>query len=1360
MGKADKAKRPIKMVKKCKTFAEVTQELRAMYPEDDERRKGEHFERIMVEFFRKDKRYEWMKEVRLWPKSDDLGIDIIAYDWAGEPWAIQSKFFGDNDSLNYKGNITNLWAEAEANNIQNKIIVTTGIPTKTLIKQCEKTNVYMIRRSDLESSNICWDIRPEKVTGGKRRQLRDHQKEALRACQDGFKKFSRGQLIMACGTGKTMTALHVAEKETGEGKLVLYLVPSISLIKQTYAEWQENSNIRQHALIVCSDKTAGSSEDISVTDLPGLVTTDVKKLRASVGTFQKDKNTMNVVFSTYQSADVVAEVFKDRKFDLIIFDEAHRTAGREGKSFGLAHDDANIRADKRLYMTATPRIYNTNDDSQKVVSMNDETIFGPQFHRLGFGKAIQEGILSDYQAIAFKIVLEDEDKKNVNRQEQKKEVDEEFELQAECKLSSVYEAIKRREEGGDFDLLNRVLVFHNSIPQSKRFVDMFQKVVGKVNERGDDAHAAGTAVNVQHVDGKDKAKDRAETLEWLKKGDGSNVHVLSSVRCLSEGVNVPTLNGVVFYEPRQSVIDIVQAVGRVMRKTADKSMGYVIIPIVVSKNEAMQTTLDKSGSNKLIVQIVDALRTHDERIDRFLNQASLVPSDNGGDGGGDTQPGPIIPPQIAKIFDSLPPKLLDTGFYWEEYGQKLGEQAKVVALKARNRSDGIHKNVIDKLHENLKVVIGETVTRDDAIDAIAQHIVLQPVFHELFGKSKNPVAKVFDKVVGQLDFHTELEGLAEWHNLMRYNVSGIENPRAKQTVIAKIYGNFFETFDKAQAKTIVYTPVEVVDFIINSVQHILKTEFSTDFAGENVRVLDPFAGTGIFLARLMESGYIPQENLKKVYQKGMEFGELKLLAYYTACANLETTYARLTGKRTTFKHGCLADTFTIDPRWRKLKTDGMAHEQSKLTDPDFKNVYKIRDRQRGAHIHIIITNPPWSAGKKIAGEGKQNTKHTKLEQRIKETYIENAPKGNVRQMYNEYIKAIRWASDRIGDTGVIGFITPSAWITGNAEAGIRACLQDEFTNVHILDLKGQRGLKGHGNSIFGNSGTEGGVTVGCAVTVLVKNPNKPKCKIHYHTLPENDFFCEEKRARVAALGSIKSISKKDWNSIKPDEYNDWLNQRGKTAQEWEKLVPIGSKEGKNNKNTKILFAQFSLGLATHRDAWVYNRSKKELLKNMKRHIDFCNAQKLDNIVPDPKQAAWNTELTNELKKLRKIGKTLKLNKINIRTALFRPFFKQLLYFDPIFVTAKYRIPFFYPTDNIQNLSISIPDKTKSEFSPMISEMTPDLEVVHHGQTFPFRTKKNKGEKLESGLQSRVNPESIQSQSRVNPESIIITTAIA
>ncbi|MYA45160.1 MAG: DEAD/DEAH box helicase, partial [Acidobacteria bacterium] len=995
---------------------------------------GDLFELLMVEFFIKDRQYAHFKEVRRVPIEKDRGIDIIAYDGFGEPYAIQCKCLADGTSLHYEGNVTNLWVESEVKNIKNRIIVTTGEPTKTLVKQCAETGVTIIRRTDLEVSKINWNIDPKKITQNDTLPLRPYQETAYNKVIRGFQNNSRGQLIMACGTGKTLTSLRIAEEVVGKDKTVLYLVPSISLIKQTYNAWAENFNIAQQTIIVCSDKTAGNSEDISITGLTsGIVTTDPNKLRNNFQKLKNDKKSMRVIFSTYQSADVVQEAFHDVVFDLIIFDEAHRTAGSGKKAFTLAHDDENISARKRLYMTATPRVYDREGDN--VFSMNDKEIFGPEFHKLPFSKAITDGILTEYQVAGLAIDADEEDKKNVDA-----DIDSEIPLEEECKLASVYSAIKQQDVDEPPNLLNRILVFHNKIPNSKRFIKAFKKVVDIENERNNQT----IHVETEHVDGKDRAKDRVKSINWLENTSEDTVHVLSNVRCLSEGVDVPSLDGVVFYEPRQSVVDVVQAVGRVIRTHPSKKMGYVIVPVVVSKNEAISSSADKSKANKLILQVLEALRAHDDRIDKFFNQASLV-LEPGEKPSRDKIENMIdIPPTIRPIFDVLPATLLNTGFYWEEYGRKLGERAAVVALRLANRADTKYKHNIETLHENLKETVGYTVTYSDTIQAVAQHVVLQPIFRELFGETTNPVITAFDNTVGRMDFHVELEELEEWHKLMKFHIGNINSPAAKQNIINKIYGNFFQTFDRAQAKTIVYTPVVIVDFIINSIQHVLKKQFNAGFGDKTISILDPFAGTGVFLTRLLDM--LPKEVVKSKY-KDIRFGENKLLAYYTACMNIETTYSRIVGKDKPFERSCYVDTFTVRPNWLELKASGRAEalEQTKITDPDFKDVFQMRDEQRSARIQVIIGNPPYSGGQKTANDNNPNVHHDVLERRIKDTYTSKAREigytGAILNPNNLYFKALRWASDRIGESGVIGFIMPSAWITGNAEAGVRACIQ-------------------------------------------------------------------------------------------------------------------------------------------------------------------------------------------------------------------------------------------------------------------------------------------------------------------------------
>ncbi|MYB29486.1 MAG: DEAD/DEAH box helicase [Cenarchaeum sp. SB0663_bin_5] len=1296
------------------TFGDVLNHIRKISG-GEAKKLGDLFELLMVEFFSKDRQYAHFKEVRRVPIEKDRGIDIIAYDGFGEPYAIQCKFLADGTSLHYEGNVTNLWVESEVKNIKNRIIVTTGEPTKTLVKQCAETGVTIIRRTDLETSKIKWDIDPKKITQNATLPLRPYQETAYNKVIRGFQNNSRGQLIMACGTGKTLTSLRIAEEMVGKDKTVLYLVPSISLIKQTYNAWAENFNIPQQTIIVCSDKTAGNPEDISITGLTsGIVTTDPNKLRNNFQKLKNDKKSMRVIFSTYQSADVVQEAFHDVVFDLIIFDEAHRTAGSGKKAFTLAHDDENISARKRLYMTATPRVYELEGDN--VFSMNDKEIFGPEFHKLPFSKAITDGILTEYQVVGLAIDADEEDKKNVDA-----DIDSEIPLEEECKLASVYSAIKQQDVDEPPNLLNRILVFHNKIPNSKRFIKAFKKVVDIENERNNQT----IHVDTQHVDGKDRAKDRVKSINWLENTSEDTVHVLSNVRCLSEGVDVPSLDGVVFYEPRQSVVDVVQAVGRVIRTHPSKKMGYVIVPVVVSKNEAISSSADKSKANKLILQVLEALRAHDDRIDKFFNQASLV-LEPGEKPSRDKIENMIdIPPTIRPIFDVLPATLLDTGFYWEEYGRKLGERAAVVALRLANRADTKYKQNIETLHENLKETVGYTVTYSDTIQAVAQHVVLQPIFRELFGETTNPVITAFNNTVGRMDFHVELEELEEWHKLMKYHIGNINSPAAKQNIINKIYGNFFQTFDRAQAKTIVYTPVVIVDFIINSIQHVLKEQFNAGFGDKKISILDPFAGTGVFLTRLLDM--LPKDVVKSKY-KDIRFGENKLLAYYTACMNIETTYSRIVGEDKPFERSCYVDTFTVRPNWLELKASGRAEalEQTKITDPDFKDVFQMRDEQRSARIQVIIGNPPYSAGQKSANDDNKNVSHPELEGLVKDTYIKHAPKGNKRSLYNSYLKALRWASDRIGESGIIGFIMPSAWITGNAEAGVRACIKEEFTDVYCFNLRGnQQGTRGEqsrreGGKIFG-----GGSREATTIVILVKNPSKTGCTIRYHDIGDH-LSREQKFDIIRGFGDMSNVP---WLPKSPDKYHDWLNQRGELADEWDDITPMGSRAGKGGKKDNILFSQYCSGLKTRRDPWVYNSSRGQLTSNMKRTIDYCNTQDPTDFKIDEKHVQWTPHLSRAMKK----SSPLQFNDDLIRQALFRPFFKQYLYFDKAFANDTALIPRFYPTGEANNPSILVPDKIRGEFSTMMTNTTPDLHIHEASQTFPLKAKKQNRENVRQGV---------------------------
>ena len=1368
---------------------------------------GNKFEAIMKQFFKKDGEYASLFQmVKLWKEYSnerDTGIDLVAVDYHGKEWAIQCKCWDDDSYLGLK-EVGTMFATAERYKIKNKIIVFTGADvSRELKKACEGTGTRIIRRSRLDNSLINWNKDSRKVKAHKPYKLREHQRKALQACMDGFRQYDRGKCIMACGTGKTLTALHIAEKQAGAGGLVLYLVPSISLAKQTLQEWSANRNVDHDYLIVCSDKTVGN-EDSSTTDLSGYVTTDKAQIASLYEGMRARRDRMHVVFSTYQSADKVRDAFRGHVFDIMIFDEAHRTAsiskrtgkgGIEDKKFTLAHHDANIKSKKRLYMTATPRIHKESDKLKArerdvvLYSMDDKKVFGELFYRLKFSDAIKLDVLTDYRVVVFEVSKED------MADIEAEQGDSEIALEESTKLSSVYRALLSQDGGKTENLLRRVIVFCNSIRASKNF--SIGRFDGKHSRkrRSDDRASGGrfrqvvdmvnasleknVTVKTRHVDGTYNAKDRGDMLNWLKKEKGGNeCRILSNAQCLSEGVDVPALDGVVFYEPRKSIIDVIQAVGRVMRKKEGKRFGYVVVPVVTTRDGGMETALETNKQSKIQLEVIGALRAHDDRIDRLYNHLTLARDQTNVDTDNEP-PDIVIPPPLKHSYEALKPIILKKvgGFYFEDYGKRLGEVAADIERKIKsrmaNRADKRYSMIVDNLYANLVGVVGETVTHDDAVQALAQHVVTKPVFDQLFQTDfNNSVANAFGAVVADLNFKEETEPLKEYQKDMSYQIQNITDERMRQVIIKKIYDNFFRGFDKKATTEhgIVYTPVEAVDYIIHSIQHVLEVEFGVGFDDPSVKVLDPFAGTGVFLARLLQSGLLGA-SLDEKYEKDLHMNELLLLAYYVANINIETTYYRMKKRHISYANACYVDTFTLDPEHLRRKRRGESVQEQSKIDRVFVPVLNRVRHQRMADITVIMGNPPWNVNR--------TTTHKKIEKRIMDTYGKYATTTMIRSLKNSYIKAMRYASDRIGDSGVIGFVVPATWLRGNTEAGFRAVLCKEFTDVWVFDMRGnQHGTKGdesrkEGGKIFG-----GGSRQPTAMVILVRNRSKAgSCTIHYHDI--GDYLSREEK--IANIRSLHSIKNAEWKIIEPNEDHDWLQQRNpETKKDYYKhCIPMGIRKGA--KSELSIFAKFSRGIVSTRDPWVYNTSYGELVKNMKRTITHCANMDLDNPDTNPKYVAWGktkSALKTALKRMR--PKKPVFDKTNICIALYKPFIKQYLYLDDgVFTSVPYSIPTFFPNRNItyancvplpdptqpnptqpnptqpnhimrrqdqqaellhhwhatgppshqeragipvqegMNLAILVPDKI-AEFTTFITSLPPDLETIHHNQTFPYR----------------------------------------
>ena len=1358
-----------------RTFDDVLRDIRGKSsgPKD----LGDRFERIILDILTHDRHYknrfdkvwmwgDWAREHRTKEKVGtrrDLGIDIVARERVGgELCAVQCKCYADDTVLDAAS--VDSFIAAGVPDMKNYILACTGPISKAALLKLRKARCQIMTRDDLRY-RFDWGAYPRKIVPPPPKKLKPYQEKALGDVISGFAESDRGKLIMACGTGKTLVSLHVAEKLAGRGGVVLYLVPSISLILQSMREWSDNANMPHYYMAVCSDTTVRNTEQGTLTELEAPASTDAKALGDRVDRMRDDA--LNVIFSTYHSVEVVERAMAGRKLDLILCDEAHRTTGVDERGsesyYTRVHYDKNIRAARRLYMTATPRIYTDAvrgkaEQQQKVVISMDDDLYGPVFHSLSFYDAVHKHrVLCDFKV---RVAVMDSDTLDELVQKAQAGDDTMVPLDEKTLMASVWHALEHPGAGDKKGLLQRVIMFCDMINSSKIVagepityrkdiredpeqlekamqVDpqrSFEKIVSHIKKVT--KTKSRSCVDVEHVDGGDSAQERRARLEWLKSSgdDPRTCRILSNARCLSEGIDVPALDGVVFMNPRNSVVDVVQAVGRVMRKSPGKEFGYVILPVAIPAGVPIGDAMERNEYFKVVWQVLNALRSHDPQLASEINKLVLTDSHSDSEvtnriiirhayGHGLRQTELLEPKMISGIASKLVQKVGDLNYY-DKYGKRLGEAARTIEGRIKNKikvSPEQHAEV-EKLRSGLYQMVGDSVTFYETVRVLAQHIVLARVFDLLFSgefTTRNPIAQAFESVATKIGLREELHDLGDFYNDIERELVGIETREARQNFIKKIYGNFLESADKKGAKKhgVVYTPVEVIDFIIQSVNVLLQNHFGLSFNDRDVKVKDPFAGTGTFLTRLLESGLIT-DNMYEKYRHDLFADELVLLAYYIATINIETTYSSLRrgSKYVPFDGIVYTDTLRTPPRYR----EGAEYRQEQSTiDDRFKKAHERIKLQRGSHIHVIIGNPPYSAGQKKANDKNQNIKYPVLDERITNTYALETKKinphiGLINSLYDSYIRAIRWSSDRIGESGVIGFVTNAGFIRSKAGAGIRACIAREFNEVWCFDLRGDQRTKGEtskreGGKIFG-SGSRAPV----AITFLVKNPKKNGCTISYKDI--GDYHTQERKLEI--IKSFKSIRMiRDWKIIKPDKHHDWLDQRGVDGEKFELYRPIGDKETKVGKHENAIFKIYSPGISTARDGWAYNSSKDELTKNMQVHIKYANSQvDPENPEIDPKKATFTIGLKHKLKKYKSI-----FDKLKIRVALYRPFYIQHLYYDTsgTYTERVSRTPQFFPKPDSQNLVMCIPDSFKGDFSVLVTDVLPDLHILASNQCFPL-----------------------------------------
>ena len=1215
----------------------------------------------------------------------------------------------------------------------------------------------IIRFRDLENSHFEWpDLSiqaPQQLTYKQRKfHLKDHQQEAFDDVINGFKESDRGKLIMACGTGKTFTALKIAEHIAGTAGRVLYLVPSISLLSQAMREWSEQRGIGHSYVGICSDTRAGStSEDSSIQELKIPVTTHPSEISRAL--HNPDTSKMTVVFCTYQSLPLIEKAQNEGAppFDVIFCDEAHRTTGVEAPGdktspFVLVHDADRIRANKRLYMTATPRLYTEGAKTKaarhdtEVFSMDEPEIYGPELHRLPFSKAVEIDELSDYKVVVLAI---SEREVNTALQGDTRAGGSDININDATKIVGCWRALQNPEykEHGNHESvkpLKRVIAFTNRISESKAMVRHWNDIVETATERlPEDQQPTDFRCETKHVDGTDHALNRKARLDWLKGEADGTCRILSNARCLSEGIDVPALDAVLFMTSRKSYVDIIQAVGRVMRKAPGKAYGYIVLPVAIPDGVDPAAALDDNERFSTVWGVLRALRSHDDRLNAEINRIDLnktLPDRIifGGEGEGegalngqqmflpiDIPPEAILPKIVEKCGDRK---------YWESWAKDVAVIFARIVGRVENLLDNPENEALrewfNAFHTELQSSINDAITRSNAIDMMAQHILTKPVFDALFENydfsARNPMASALDnlqKDFAEFGLENETRDLGGFYESVRMRARGIDNSEGRQKVLSELYENFFVTALRKEADRlgIVYTPVEVVDFILHSADEILQDEFGRSLNDEGVHVLDPFTGTGTFLARLLQSDLIQPDDLERKYRQELHANELVLLAYYIAAVNIEEVFRGRHGEDSgyePFNGIVLTDTFNLN------KTENLTlFPREWLPDNNER-----AERQQKLPIQVIVGNPPWSAGQKKATDDNPNVEYPELKERVRETYTSYSTVTNKNRLYDTYKMAIRWASDRIDKQGVIAFVTNGSWIDGNAESGIRACLAEEFSSVHVLHLRGNARTSGERRRSEGGNVFGGGSRAPVSIMILVKNPNATHdgCKIQYHDI--GDYLTrEEKLDALTNAVSIKGFS--DWQTIIPDKHYDWIDQRSEV---FAKFYPLGSKEAKAGKMDDTIFGLYSQGLETTRDAYIYNFSRDACAENALRMTqDYLDA--LSELEDNPEVSVdevasrhnesikWNGELKSKLKGQKKT----EFEEDCIQKVLYRPFIAMNCYIDYTFVQMKFQMDQIFPDSSSENRVICVPGiGSKKAFSALVTNTMPDFHLNTFSQCFP------------------------------------------
>ncbi len=1181
------------------------------------------------------------------------------------------------------------------------------------------------------------------------------------------------------------------------------------MLSQTFREYAKEKSDPFYASIVCSDDKVGDDkagkskknkndddiDDINFSELPLKSSTRLEDILSVHKKAQKE-NKRFIIFSTYQSALRIKEAQEVGlgEIDLIICDEAHRTVGamyssneRDDKNaFTLCHSDDNIKAKKRLYMTATPKVYNESskakakESDNAIYSMDDEEVFGEEIYTLNFERAIALDLLTDYKVMILAVRKENLSgvTNSVNKKISqlkaegtkldKKLINNEF----VCKIVGTHKGLAKKDlialdddNKEDYDLQNkndttlsqRAISFCKSINTSKNIKDSFETIMECYDEELKKKSFKNLTISIDHIDGTMNCKDRLEKLEELNQFKPNTCKVLSNARCLSEGVDVPALDSIVFFDGKSAMVDIIQAVGRVMRKAKHKKRGYIILPIALEESEI--ENLDEAVNNtnfKNIWKVIKALRSHDPSLvdeATFREKIKIFGSDDGKnkddeepqtDKTDKTEQDPkqaqktlfdaILLQDLANaVYNVMPTKLGDRN-YWENFTKKTGNIARTLNKRLKDifdKNPEIFHGFLDSLRGN----IHSNIKEDEALDMITSHIITKPIFDAIFGDNiKNPISKALDKMVEKLStlgLQGETKDLKNLYESVKTEAMHAKSHKSQQELIKNLYNTFFKVAFRKQSEKlgIVYTPIEVVDFILRATNGILKKHFNTDFNDKNITIFDPFTGTGSFIARLLskENDLISDEALKEKFLNHCFAFDIVLLAYYIALINITQAVQSRDSSLKNFKNIALTDSLDF----YEEKNDKGVFDFFK----DLKENKEIKDTLADQNIRVIIGNPPYSAGAKSQNDNNQNLSHPKLEKRVYDKYGKNSTAKNVGATTRDtLIQSIYMASELLKDRGVLGFVVNGSFIDSKSADEFRKCVAKEFAHLYVLNLRGNARTSGKTRKKEGDGIFDSGSRATIAIIFFVKDTSVKNSAIHYYDI--GDYLKrEEKLNRLANFTDLDAIK---FETIIPNAKGDWINQRN---DDFEKLIPL--KRDKKRQNNSI-FDINSNGVTSWRDPWVYNFSPNALMQNVQKCMDTYNAdlerfnarfreafkqrtkgvksadlyRHLNDkeITTDKTKIAWTDGLKNHLIKNKNLQES---HEKRIRLAMYRPFNKQWLYWDKDWIHRQSEFFKIFPDKSARNVVINTGVGNGKDFSALVSDFISDNSLISPNQAYPL-----------------------------------------